>query len=101
MSKQLLEKEETQVPSASLPDQEEAHRMALSARLQSRQRMRRQRNITGREIGVLTLASVIMAALLILGVIFSQPNAQTRTSASTTSATRSLVSAKAPLGSSK
>jgi len=73
MSKQL--KEETQDPSTSLPDQE-AHRAAdlpdLSARLQSRQRMIRRRKITGREVTVLTLASIAMAMLLIAGVVFSQ-----------------------------
>ena len=44
----------------------------------------RKRNITGREITVLTLASVAMAALLIVGVIVSQHPAPT-TSAKTSS----------------
>jgi nitrite reductase (NO-forming) len=74
MSKQL--KEETQGPPTSLPNQEEAHRAAdlpdLSARLQSRQRLIRRRKITGREVTVLTLASIAMAMLLIAGVVFSQ-----------------------------
>jgi nitrite reductase (NO-forming) len=88
MSKQL--KEDTQTPPASLPDQEAAHRAAdlpdLSARLQSRQRMIRRRNITGREITVLTLASIVMAALLIVGIVLSQHPAPATSSTASTSA---------------
>lgn len=89
MSEQL--QEETQVPPTSLPNQEEAHRVAvlpdMSARLQSRQRMIRRRHITGREITVLTLASVVMAVLLIVGVIFSQHPAPTTSSTASTTST--------------
>ncbi len=88
MSKQL--KEETQVPPAGPPIQEEAHRAAdlpdLSARLQSRQRMSRRRKISRRNVTVLTLSSVIMTLLLIVGVVLSQRPA---TTASTTSASTS------------
>jgi nitrite reductase (NO-forming) len=96
MSKQL--KEETQAPPESLPDQEAVRRAAdlpdLSARLQSRQQMIRRRNITGREITVLTLASIAMAVLLIGGVVLSQhPAPSTSSTASTTSASTSANTA--------
>jgi nitrite reductase (NO-forming) len=96
MSKQL--KEETQAPPASLPAQEAARRAAdlpdLGARLQSRQQMIRRRNITGREITVLTLASIAMAVLLIGGVVLSQhPAPSTSSTASTTSANTSANTA--------
>ncbi len=96
MSKQL--KEETQAPPASLPDQEAVRRAAdlpdLSARLQSRQQMIRRRNITGREITVLTLASIAMAVLLIGGVLLSQhPAPSTSSTLSTTSASTSANTA--------
>jgi nitrite reductase (NO-forming) len=96
MSKQL--KEETQAPPASLPPQEAARRAAdlpdLGARLQSRQQMIRRRNITGREITVLTLASIAMAVLLIGGVVLSQhPAPSTSSTASTTSANTSANTA--------
>jgi len=96
MSKQL--QEETQAPPASLPDQEAVRRAAdlpdLSARLQSRQQMIRRRNITGREITVLTLASIAMAVLLIGGVVLSQhPAPATSSTASTTSASTSANTA--------
>jgi nitrite reductase (NO-forming) len=96
MSKQL--QEETQAPPASLPDQEAVRRAAdlpdLSARLQSRQQLIRRRNITGREITVLTLASIAMAALLFGGVLLSQhPAPATSSTASTTSASTSANTA--------
>jgi len=96
MSEQL--KEEIQAPPVSPPVQEEAHRAAdvpdLSARLQSRQRIIRRRTITGREITVLTLASIVIAALLILGVILSRlPAPTTSSTASTTSASTSANTA--------
>ena len=96
MSKQL--KEETQAPPASPAAQEEAHRAAdlpdLSARLRSRQRMIRRRTITGREITVGTVACIVMAALLIVGVVLSQHPAPTTSSpASTTSANTSANTA--------
>jgi nitrite reductase (NO-forming) len=93
MSKQL--KEETQGPPASLPAREAAHRTAdlpdLSTRLQSRQRMIRRRNITGREITVLSMASIAMAVLLIVGIVLSQHPAPT--TSSTESATTASTSA--------
>ena len=89
MSKQLLE-EETQAPPTSLPVQEDAHRTAdlpdLSARLQSRQRMIRRRKISRRDVTVLTLASLVMLMLLIVGVIFSQRPAPATSSTASTSA---------------
>ncbi len=96
MSKQL--KEETQAPPVSLPDQEAVRRAAdlpdLSARLQSRQQMIRRRTITGREITVLTLASIAMAVLLFGGVLLSQdPAPATSSTASTTSASTSANTA--------
>ncbi len=97
MSEQILEKEETLVPSTSHPNLQAANRATdlpdFSARMKTAQRMVRRRNITGKEITLLSVASIIMAALLILGVIFSQPTASTRSSvASTTSANSSSVS---------
>src|SRR5215472_10743102 len=96
MSNQL--KEETQAPPASLPDQEAVRRAAdlpdLSARLRSRQQLIRRRNITGREIMVLTLSSIAMAVLLIGGVLLSQhPAPATSSKASTTSAITSANTA--------
>ncbi len=89
MSKQLL-KEETQTPTTSFPDQEDAHKTAdlpdLSARLQSRQRIIRRRKIAGREVTVLTVASIAMALLLIVGVVFSQRPAPATSSPESTSA---------------
>ncbi len=89
MSKQLLE-EETQAPPTSLPVQEDAHRTAdlpdLSARLQSRQRMIRRRKISRRDFTVLTLASMVMLMLLIVGVVFSQRPAPATSSTASTSA---------------
>lgn len=108
MSKQLLEKEETQVPPMELPSSGEAYSPIdlpdISARMKTAQRMVRRRNITGREITLLSVASVIMAALLILGVIFSQPTARTRnpvasdTSASSSSASTTSSSTSANTG---
>lgn len=91
MSKQIESpKEETQASPASTPNVEVASRATdvpdLSARLHSRQRLIRRRNITGREITVLTLASIFMAALLILGVVFSQHPAPTTSSIAGTTA---------------
>jgi len=96
MSKQL--KEETQAPPASLPDQEAVRKAAdlpdLSARLRSRQQLIRRRNITGREITVLTVASIAMAVLLFGGVLLSQhPAPATSSTASTTSASTSANTA--------
>jgi nitrite reductase (NO-forming) len=89
MSKQLL-KEETQDPSTNLPELEDAYKSAdlpdLSARLQSRQRMIRRRKIAGREVTVLTVASIAMALLLIVGVVFSQRPAPATSSMESTSA---------------
>jgi len=95
MSKQLI-KEETQAPQTGLPDQEDAHKTAdlpdLSARLQSRQRMIRRRKISRREVTVLTLASLFMLMLLIVGVVFSQrPAPATSSTASTTTNTAPSV----------
>jgi nitrite reductase (NO-forming) len=96
MSKQL--KEETQAPPASLPDQEAVRGAAglpdRSSWLQSRQQLIRRRNITGREILVLTLSSIAMAVLLFGGVLLSQhPAPATSSTASTTSASTSANTA--------
>lgn len=87
MSKQL--EKETQAPPANLPVQEDGHKTAdlpdLSARLQSRQRMIKRRKITGREVTVLTVASIAMVLLLIVGVVFSQRPAPATSSTASTS----------------
>jgi nitrite reductase (NO-forming) len=86
MSKQL--KEETQAPSVNTPTQEKAHGAAdsldLGARLQSRQRMMRRRHITWREITVMALSGLIVAALLLVGIGLSRGSATTTSSTANT-----------------